>query len=161
MVAASNPDAILRLLCDQTMANIALLQAHSVIPSTAALENVKNDLQNALNEINTRASLLNLNVSTDSHQSQPLPSQASSHSPYLQSNGGSVSNTALVPAYGSHAPPALPGRPFNERAESRAIALWDYRSDNNDDLHFATNETIIIDEEGEYSLGASSSRKAD
>jgi hypothetical protein len=160
MVAAVNHDAILALLCNQTMANIALLQANSVIPSTGALEDVKNDLQKALNEINTRTSFSNLNVSTDSHQIQPSPSQASSHTSYPQSNGASDQNTALVPAYTNPAPPALPGRPFNGSVENRAIALWDYRSDNNDDLHFATNDVIIIDEEGKQFLRAASPRKA-
>lgn len=151
MVATINQDAILTLLCNQTIANITLLQSNAVIPSTSALENVKNDLQNALNEINTRTNFSNLNVSTESHQTQPSPSQASSHSSYPLSNGVGDSNTGLVPAYQIQAPPALPGRSFNDRAQNRAVALWDYRSDNNDDLHFAVNDAIIIDEEGKHS----------
>lgn len=156
MVATINQDAVLTLLCNQTIANIALLQASSVIPSTTALENVKNDLQNALNEINTRTSFSNVNVSTETQQTHPAPSQASSYSSYPQSNGAGDPNTALVVAYGNNqAPPTLPGRPFNESAQNRAVAMWDYRSDNNDDLHFAVNDAIIIVEEGKRSSSSS------
>lgn len=149
MVATINQDAVLTLLCNQTLANIAFLQAHSVIPQTQALDSVNTDLQNALNEISTRASFSNMNVSVANHQSQPSASQASSHLSYASDGGANESSTALVPAYGqNHAPPALPGRPFNDRAQNRAVALWDYKSDNNDDLHFAVHDAIIIDEEG-------------
>jgi hypothetical protein len=151
MVATIDQDAILTLICNQTLANINFLQAHSVISQTSAVETVKSDIQAALNEVVARASLSSLNVSNSSHGRQPSFSGTSAQSSYAPSpsihNG---SSTALVPTYGQpSAPPALPGRPSHEQPQNRAVALWDYRSGNNDDLNFAVNDAIIIDEEGE------------
>lgn len=151
MVANINQDAALTLICNQTLANIAFLQTHSVLPQNATLDTVKNDLQAALNEINTRASFSNLNVSNGNHGRQPSFSGTSAQSSYVPSSSvQNESNTALIPTYGQHsAPPALPGRPSHGQPQNRAIALWDYRSGNDEDLCFAVNDTIIIDEEGE------------
>lgn len=154
MVATINQDAILTLICNQTLANINFLQTHSVIPQNAALESVKNDLQAALGESNARTSFSNLNVSNGNHADQPSLSGTPSQSSYAPSSSGHTeSQTALAPAYGQSgarpAPPALPGRPSHDQPQNRAVALWDYRSGNDDDLNFAVNDVIFIDEEGE------------
>lgn len=154
MVANINQDAILTLICNQTLANINFLQTHSVIPQNAALESVKNDLQAAVNEINSRASFSNLNVSNGNHANQSSLSGTPSQSSYSPSSPShNESQTALVPTYGQNgappAPPALPGRPSHEQPQNRAVALWDYRSGSDDDLNFAVNDVIVIDEEGE------------
>ncbi|GHJ87845.1 hypothetical protein NliqN6_4247 [Naganishia liquefaciens] len=157
MVGTINQDAILTLLCNQTLANINFLQTHSVIPQNTAVDNVKNELQAALSEINARSSFSNLSVSNGNpvngnHVDQSSFSATPAHSSYAPSSSGNgESQTALVPTYGRnggpHAPPALPGRPSSDLPQNRAVALWDYRSGNNDDLNFAVNDVIIIDEE--------------
>ncbi|KAJ9121600.1 hypothetical protein QFC22_002219 [Naganishia vaughanmartiniae] len=143
-------DAILTLLCNQTIANIAFLQNQSVIPRSAALDSVQNDLQNVLNEINARSSFGNLNVSNgNQHRQSPVSVGTSSTTLYPSAGASSASSTAaLVPVYSqTPAPPSLPSRSSHERQPDRAVALWDYSGGSNDDLNFAVNDVIIIDEE--------------
>lgn len=152
MSPSIDQNALLALLCNQTIANIALLRSQSVIPHSAALDSVQTDLQNALNEINARSSFANLNVSDDNHQHRQTPVSGGTSSTTLYPSAGpsAISSTAaFVPVYGQPpAPPSLPSRSSHERQLNRAVALWDY-SGNKDDLSFAVNDVIIIDEEGE------------
>ncbi|KAJ9091382.1 hypothetical protein QFC21_007237 [Naganishia friedmannii] len=142
-------DALLTLLCNQTIANIAFLKTQSVIPHSAALDSVQNDLQNVLNGINTSSSFANLNVSADNqHRQSPVSVETSNTTLYPSAGASNASSTAaLVPVYGqATVPPSLPSRSSHERQPERAVALWDY-SGSNDDLSFGVNDVIIIDEE--------------
>jgi hypothetical protein len=151
MSPSIDQEALLTLLCNQTIANIAFLKTQSVIPHSAALDSVQNDLQNVLNEINARSNFANLRVSNDQqHRQSPVSVGTSSTTIYPSAEVSNASSTAaLVSGYGRiPAPPSLPSRSSHERQHmERAVALWDY-SGSNDDLSFAVNDVIIIDEEG-------------
>lgn len=151
MSPSIDQDALLTLLCNQTIANIAFLKTQSVIPHSAALDSVQNDLQSVLNEISARSNFANLHVSNNQqHRQSPVSAGTSSTTIYPSAGVSNASSTAaLASGYGQiPALRSLPSRSSHERQHmERAVALWDY-SGSNDDLSFGVNDVIIIDEEG-------------
>ncbi|KAJ9111706.1 hypothetical protein QFC19_001066 [Naganishia cerealis] len=149
MAPPVDQDALLTLLCNQTIANIAFLKTHSLIHNTPALDSVQHDLQNALNEVKTRTSFASLNVSTDDYRQQSSAVGGTSTTTlYPSATASNDSNATLIPTYGqTEVPPRLPSRSHSERNLNCAVALWDYSGGSNDDLTFAVHDVIIIDEE--------------